>query len=234
MRAVLILAALALLTGCVQDEAVPTPTPEPTPTPVPTPEPTPEPAPVADPVRHGPIPRIATGYKRDLTRVVQQEWGFEGSVALHAAQIHQESAWREDAKSWAGAEGLAQFMPSTAKWIGELYPDLGDVAPYTPDWSFRAQARYNKWIHARVVGHTDCDRWWHTLRSYNGGLGHLQQESRNATDAKDRHATDATCGSARRSVRHCPENLGYPQRILIEIEPRYLAHGWQGRPTCTG
>jgi len=181
-----------------------------------------------------PLPRLANAYRRDLTRVVQQEWGLSGNVALHAAQIHQESAWKADAKSWAGAEGLAQFMPGTAKWISEAHPDLGPATPYSPEWSMRAQSKYNKHLLDRVVGHTDCDRWWHTLRSYNGGLGHLRAESANAIDPLDRASVDATCGTARRAVKHCAENLGYPRRILLDLEPRYLAHGWPGRATCTG
>jgi hypothetical protein len=178
------------------------------------------------------IPSAANQYKRELTRVVQQEFGLQGNVAAHAAQIHQESAWKTEAKSWVGAEGLAQFMPSTAKWIVEVYPDLGAVAPYSPTWAFRAMARYNKWLNNRVKGHTDCDKWWFTLRSYNGGLGHINAESKNATDANDRHAVDAACGTARRSVKHCPENLGYPDRIINLLEPRYLRAEWAGQPTC--
>jgi len=57
-------------------------------------------------------------------------WGLEAPVALFAAQVHQESGWREDARSPVGALGLAQFMPGTAAWIAQLYPaDLGDAAP---------------------------------------------------------------------------------------------------------
>ena len=183
------------------------------------------------------IPSAANQYKREITRVVQQEFGLQGNVALHAAQIHQESAWRAEVgdgtvKSWAGAEGYAQFMPSTAKWIVEVYPDLGPVAPFSSSWAFRAMARYNKWLYNRVVGHTECDKWWFTLRSYNGGLGHIRAESKNADDALDRHSVDAACGTARRSSTHCPENLGYPDRIINLIEPRYLRAGWQGAPTC--
>lgn len=183
------------------------------------------------------IPSAANQHKRELTRVVQQEFGLQGNVAMHAAQIHQESAWRAEVgdgtvKSWAGAEGYAQFMPSTAKWIVEVYPDLGPVAPFSPSWAFRAMARYNKWLYARVRGNTECDKWWFVLRSYNGGLGHIQAESRNATDAGDRHAVDAQCGTARRAEVHCRENLGYPDRIINLIEPRYLRAGWAGSPTC--
>jgi hypothetical protein len=183
------------------------------------------------------IPANANAHKRDLTRIVQQEFGLNGNVALHAAQIHQESAWRTEVgdgrvKSSVGAQGFAQFMPATATWIAELYPDLGEAAPFSPTWAFRAMARYNKWHMNRVVGHTDCDKWWFSLRAYNGGLGHLRNESNNATDKMDRHSVDAACGTARRSRTHCPENLGYPDRIINRHEPRYLAAGWAGAPTC--
>ncbi|WIX34943.1 transglycosylase SLT domain-containing protein [Salinicola sp. JS01] len=59
-------------------------------------------------------PAAAERYQRELTRVVQQTWGLDGNVAVHAAQIQQESGWRPDVDSHAGAQGLAQFMPSTS------------------------------------------------------------------------------------------------------------------------
>ena len=185
-----------------------------------------------------PIPLEAQKHQRELTRVIQQEWGLGGSAARAAALIHQESAWRPEVgdgtvTSWAGAQGYAQFMPSTAGWISELYPDLGPPAPFTANWSMRAMARYTGWLFARTEGHTHCDHWHFVLRAYNGGLGHLRAESRNATDPLDRVSVDATCGTARRAEVHCAENLGYPRRILIDLEPRYLKAGWSGRPTCS-
>ncbi len=36
----------------------------------------------------------------------------------------------------------------------------------------------------------------------------------------------------RRSARHCPENTGYPRRILLRWEPIYLAAHWPGRAVC--
>jgi soluble lytic murein transglycosylase-like protein len=178
------------------------------------------------------IPPEAYAHRRELARIVQQEWGLRGSAARAAAQIHQESHWRGDVRSWAGAEGWAQFMPATGGWIVEIYPDLGRYAPTSFPWAARAMARYDGHLYAAVQGRSHCDRWWHTLRAYNGGLGHLRAESRHAADPLDRRAVAAACGSARRSVRHCPENLGYPERILLRHEPAYLAAGWIGIRTC--
>jgi hypothetical protein len=95
------------------------------------------------------VPASAEHYRRELTRIAQQEMGLGAPVALFAAQIHQESSWRSTANS-PYAEGLTQFTPATAKWISEIYPDLGTVAPYSASWAMRAMVRYDLHILARV------------------------------------------------------------------------------------
>lgn len=187
------------------------------------------------PARAGEIPAAANAHRDLLAREAKMQFGLDAPVARLAAQVHQESAWRADARSPVGAQGLAQFMPETATWISAAYPrQLGaGPAPYSPGWALRALVVYDRHLLLRTAGHTDCDRWWLMLRSYNGGAGHIDAEARNATDPLDRHAVDAACGTARRSARHCPENTSYPRRILLRWEPLYLAAHWPGRPVCT-
>src|SRR5262245_51759087 len=43
-------------------------------------------------------------------------------VPFFARLIWQESGFRADVVSWAGAQGIAQFMPATAVWRGLLNP----------------------------------------------------------------------------------------------------------------
>ncbi|MDC8804233.1 lytic transglycosylase domain-containing protein [Halomonas pacifica] len=181
------------------------------------------------------IPSAATQYQRELTRIVQQEWGMNGRVAVHAAQIHQESAWRPDVNSPVGAQGLSQFMPTTSAWIAELYPDLGAAAPYSPGWAMRAQARYNRFHWNRLSGTADqCERWAMTMSAYNGGLGWVNRDRRLAAAAgADRarwfgHVERYThrAGWAKR------ENRGYVRRILLTLTPRYVRAGWQGGTPC--
>lgn len=179
------------------------------------------------------IPRTAAQHRRELVRIARQEWGVEANVALAAAQIHQESGWRHDARS-AYAAGLAQFTPSTAEWIAAIYPDLGKAAPFSPSWAMRAMLRYDAWLYARAPGATECDRRWAMLRWYNGGEGHWWREAALAADRLDREAVDAQCGRATRAAVWCAENTGYPRRILMQWEPIYLAAGWPGRATCCG
>lgn len=183
------------------------------------------------------VPLRAYQYQRDLTREAMRVWGIDAPVARLAGQIHQESAWNAQAKS-KYASGLAQFTPDTAKWIAAAYPNDftgGWVAPYSPAWALRAVAVYDRHLYDRTRGHTECDRWWFALRGYNGGAGHISAESRNAADPLDHASVDAVCGTARRSIKHCPENTGYPRKILLRWEPLYYGDGWGWvRPVCEG
>lgn len=176
------------------------------------------------------IPTSAKHYQRTLTRNAQMVWGLNAPVSGFAAQIHQESGWNPAAKSPVGAEGLAQFMPSTAKWLCGAYR-LPGCETTNPTWAIRAMVTYDHHLYTACRGHTECDRAWCALRSYNGGLGNYRAEAKHAADPLDRQSVAKACGTARRSVRHCPENLGYPHRIIDVIQPRYVAAGW-GQGWC--
>ncbi|NTZ82374.1 lytic transglycosylase domain-containing protein [Burkholderia metallica] len=172
------------------------------------------------------IPHAATRYRDDLVRVARQAWGLDAPVAVFAAQIHQESGWNPAAVSRVGAQGMAQFMPATARWwcsLNGLTP--AECQPTNPTWAMRSLVGYDRWLYQRVRGASEFDRMWAALRSYNGGLGHWQQEAATVGPALDRATVDRACGSTRRHRSFCPENLGYPRRILNVLQPRYLAWG---------
>ena len=173
---------------------------------------------------------MAQRYQRDFTRIARYEWGLDAPVAALAAQIHQESGWNPRAVSRVGAAGMAQFMPATAQWwceVNQIAPE--DCQPANPQWAMHALVGYDRWLYVRIPPVNACDRMWATLKAYNGGLGHVLSEARKA-HSFERHALDAACGTARRSPTFCPENNGYPHRILMDIQPRYA--GWGGFLTC--
>lgn len=181
------------------------------------------------------IPANAAHYQRELTRIVQQEWGLPAPVSLHAGQIHQESAWRPEVSSPVGAQGLAQFMPSTSAWIAEIYPDLGRAAPYSPGWAMRAQARYNRWHWRRLSSADDsCQRWAFALSAYNGGLGWVYRDQKLARAAGD--DPGVWWGSVERYTNRAGwaerENRHYVRRILLDLTHRYVRAGWQGGAPC--
>lgn len=172
-------------------------------------------------------PAAALQYRSLLIRTAHAGWGMDAPVAVFAAQVHQESAWRPEAVSHVGAQGLAQFMPATSRWIATQAPELATPQPYNPAWALRALVTYDRWLYHRTpTRYTPYERMWVALRGYNGGLGHWQQEAASTGLAQPSRAqVDAACGSARRAAVHCKENLGYPHRILVVIQPRYLQWG---------
>lgn len=183
------------------------------------------------------IPRVAEQYRRILVRAAHASWGLEAPIATLAAQVHQESRWNAQARSPVGAEGLAQFMPSTAEWMAQLYPKaLGANQPYNPGWALRALVTYDRWLADRVQARSPCDKWAFTLSAYNGGLGWVQKDARLASakgadklawfDSVERH-------NAGRSAANFRENRAYPRQILLKWEPLYSGAGW-GLGVCSG
>lgn len=180
------------------------------------------------------IPARAKQYRSTLIRCARAEWGLSAPVATFAAQLHQESLWRADARSQAGAQGLAQFMPSTARWLPEVAPHTGEPSPFNSGWALRALVAYDLWLFQRVRASNQCDRMAFTLSAYNGGLGWLRRDIRQAkASGLDPHRWwgQVETVNAGRAVWAFKENRGYPRRILRQLEPMYVAAGW-GKGVC--
>ena len=118
-------------------------------------------------------------------------------------------------------------MPATATWIAGVDPALAARQPFSPAWALRALVTYDRWLYERTPArYAPRDRMWVALRGYNGGLGHWQAEAAASGAARPtRVQVDAACGRAKRAPVHCRENLDYPHRILVVIQPRYAAWG---------
>ena len=173
------------------------------------------------------IPREAQKYRRDLVRNARLVWGMEAPVSAFAAQIHQESRWRPDARS-PFASGLAQFTPATADWIGDVDADLADAQPLNPAWALRALVRYNKMLYDRAGGATPCDSAWMMLWAYNGGETWVRRDKMLAQQhgADVRVAKDVEPFNAGRSSSSIQENRSYPRLILLRWQPLYIQAGW--------
>jgi hypothetical protein len=177
------------------------------------------------------IPREAHQHKLALKREAQRVWGIAAPVATFAAQIQQESRWRPDARSPVGAVGLAQFMPATALWMGDIDAQLRSASraaavqqATNPTWAIRALVQYNHWLHARIKAQDACERMAFTLSAYNGGLGWVYK--RQQRSAQPGVCLGATCdinpGIAPANQK---ENAHYPQVIVRRFEPQYAAWG---------
>ena len=99
--------------------------------------------------------------------------GFDWPLIV--AQMYQESRFDPKARSHAGALGLMQILPRTAREFGVR--DLRD-----PEQSIRAGVAYLSWLHSRFAPDlTVKDRMWFALAAYNAGYGHVTDARRLAS-----------------------------------------------------
>lgn len=101
---------------------------------------------------------------RKYAGVAQCDW------TLIAAQCYQESCFDPKAKSWAGACGLMQIMPSTADHLG-----LPRAQIYEPEANIHAACRYMAELQGRFADVPNRQERLHfALACYNGGYNHIR------------------------------------------------------------
>jgi soluble lytic murein transglycosylase-like protein len=180
------------------------------------------------------VPDVNARLRLLVEQTATEEWGVDASPARLAAQLHQESSWNPRARSVVGAEGLAQFMPTTGRWLAQQFPELGDYDPWDPAWSAHAAAVYDHWLLVRNPGAGQCSSWAFAFSAYNGGERMLHREQAVATQ----HGHDGqrwfghVADYRTRAPEAWRENRDYVRRILVVLEPAYIAAGWPGQAVC--
>jgi membrane-bound lytic murein transglycosylase F len=100
-------------------------------------------------------------YIRQYSQQVGWDW------RLLASLIYQESRFKIDVTSWAGACGLMQLMPKTAKRFGV-------VPESSPREQIRAGTEFIRWLNNRFSDVSNPDeRIKFVLAAYNIGPGHI-------------------------------------------------------------
>lgn len=143
------------------------------------------------PVRHprSPILNLTRGeisyYDTFFKRYASQcGWDWR----LLAAQAYQESSFDHKAVSWAGAMGLMQLMPATAKSVGAA----GNV--FDPETNVRGAVRLINKLNSHYSSvHNPNERIYFILAAYNAGPGHVD-DARNLA-RKLGHNPDVWFGS---------------------------------------
>ena len=99
---------------------------------------------------------------------------------LLAAQAYQESRFRPNARSWAGAQGLLQLMPATGR-------EFGVTDPNDPADNVAAAVRFLAWLQTYWDGEIadPQERLKFVLASYNTGHGHVEDARRLAVKHGD-------------------------------------------------
>ena len=181
------------------------------------------------------IPRAAQQYRAQLTREARAVWGMDAPVSVFAAQIHTESWWRNDTVSGVGAQGLAQFMPATAKWLPTVAPETGTPAPFNPAWSLRACVTYDRYLWERTDGVNNFERMAFTLSAYNGGAGWVNRDKKLARQRgldPGRWFGSVATVNAGRNKAAWKENRNYPRLILQVRQYAYIKAGWGPGVSC--
>jgi hypothetical protein len=188
-------------------------------------------------------PQAAAPYRRQIQQNAYRVFGLNAPTAVLTAQLHQESSWKPTARSWVGAEGLAQFMPATARDMAKRYPaECAPANPLDPAWAIRCQHRYMQSQLAAIkpkpadAPMLPCAHWAFGLSAYNGGLGWVQRDraaaAKAGADPNQWFGAVELTPDRRRAPQFVKENRGYPQRILLVLQPRYVKH-WNMRGlTC--
>ncbi|WOH38572.1 transporter substrate-binding domain-containing protein [Thalassotalea fonticola] len=107
----------------------------------------------------------------DVVKKYAKQYGFDSSLLI--AQMHQESRFNPNAKSYAGALGLFQVMPRTAK-------ELKISNMTNPENGIHAGVKYMHWVQERMkaMDVRQDQLIWFSLASYNAGVGHVSDAIR--------------------------------------------------------
>jgi hypothetical protein len=112
--------------------------------------------------QNNPVPPPMTLPKSAYIAIAQQDAINAGiSPDYFVRQINQESGFNPNASSPMGAEGIAQFMPSTAAGLG--------IDPWNPDQALNAAAHVMAGYNKNYGGNYAM-----ALAAYNGGSGTVQ------------------------------------------------------------
>ena len=125
--------------------------------------------------------RLGAKGKAFLQAMAGEFGSLEGKYDLPAGLLSSgaatESGGDPFAESKAGAKGLFQFMPGTAKDMGLKGRDV-----YDPHKSAEAAAKYLRWLMDATGG--DLEK---TLASYNWGLGNVQKKGMDSLPSETRN-----------------------------------------------
>jgi soluble lytic murein transglycosylase-like protein len=167
-------------------------------------------------------PSISTAQgKRDVDRYdatfrkySKRYFGVGYDWRVFKAQAMAESEMNPDARSWVGARGLMQLMPSTFKEIQSRSATFGSIDD--PEWNIAAGIMHDRGLWRRWERDSiDVDRREFMFASYNAGEGTIMNAQRacvaKALDQRSWSSVEAVAPNVPRWRYR--ETLGYVRKI---------------------
>jgi membrane-bound lytic murein transglycosylase F len=122
-----------------------------------------------------------TGTLSPYDKLLKQHAGALGwDWRLLGSQMYQESRFKPNARSWAGATGLLQLMPATGRQFGVRNPN-------DPEQNVAGAVKFLQWLTRYWTPRIPDpqERLKFILASYNTGAGHVEDAQRLAEANKD-------------------------------------------------
>ncbi len=157
--------------------------------------------------------KINAQYDGTFNKYTKQYFGAGFDWRWFKAQGFAESRLDPRAKSWVGARGLMQLMPTTYHEIVSQNPDFGPIDQ--PEWNIAAGIYYDRhlWDFWHLVPYDE--RYHFMFASYNAGRGPIIKAYKLATSQWPADTTWANIARVAPSVHPWiyKETLGYVRRI---------------------
>ncbi len=157
--------------------------------------------------------KINTQYDGTFAKYTKQYFGPGFDWRWFKAQGFAESRLDPKARSWVGARGLMQLMPTTYHEIVSQNPDFGPID--RPEWNIAAGIYYDRrlWDFWHLVPYDE--RYHFMFASYNAGRGPIIKAYKLATAQWPADTTWANVARVAPSVHpwRYTETLGYVRHI---------------------
>jgi membrane-bound lytic murein transglycosylase F len=160
---------------------------------------------------------VTDRYDDIFQKYSQRFYGPGHDWRIFKAQAMAESNISMDAKSWVGARGIMQLMPSTFKEVHSKNPDILSINK--PEWNIAAGIYYDRQLWNQWTEQQDQERNRFMLGSYNAGRGTLLRAQGVARDQQLDPALWLSIETVAPEVqrwRH-EETLAYVERIEANL-----------------
>jgi membrane-bound lytic murein transglycosylase MltF len=172
---------------------------------------------------------IPSTYDEIFRKYSKQYFGVGFDWKIFKAQAMAESNLNPEAKSWVGAKGLMQLMPSTYQEILTKNPEIGEIND--PRWNIAAGIYYDRKLWRSWTEQESLkDRVSFVLSSYNAGRGIILR----AQDIAEKEGLNSRAWSNLEMVaprvprwRH-EETLNYVRRIQSFYTDLSKRNGFEG------
>jgi membrane-bound lytic murein transglycosylase F len=157
--------------------------------------------------------KVAAQYDPTFRKYTKRYFGPAFDWRYFKAQGYAESGLEANAKSWVGARGIMQLMPSTYREIASRRPEFGAIDQ--PEWNIAAGIMHDRYLWnlwAKEIG--DGERHRFMFASYNAGEGTITRALA-AARSKGGAPEWASVASIAPTVQRWryAETLGYVRRI---------------------